>query len=111
MASFISASKAVECGLAIQNAFAEHNAADHHAPIHVRIGFSAGEPVREGEDLFGAAVQMAARVCNDAEPDQVLVASVVRDLCIGKRFSFIDGGERNLKGFEAPVRVYAVGLA
>jgi class 3 adenylate cyclase len=109
MASFASPSKAMECGIAIQRGFAEHNTREAEGQIYVRIGFSAGEPVREGDDLFGAAVQLAARVCNDAEPGQILVASVVRDLCIGKKFAFIDRGERSLKGFEAPVRLFAVG--
>ena len=49
-------------------------------PIRVRIGLNAGEPVAEDEDLFGTAVQMAARVCAHAEPGQIVAANVVREL-------------------------------
>ena len=74
----------------------------------VRIGLNAGEPVAEDEDLFGAAVQLAARVCGRAEPGQVLAANVVRELAMGKGFLFADLGDVALRGFEDPVRLYEV---
>ena len=58
---------------------------------------------------FGSAVQLAARVCDRAEPGQVLVPQVVRDLCRGKTFTFDDQGEATLKGFPEPVRLFVVG--
>jgi len=76
--------------------------------IRIRIGLNAGEPVAEEADLFGAAVQLAARVCARAEPGQVLAANVVRELAAGKRFLFSDLGEVVLRGFEDPVRLYEV---
>lgn len=108
MASFASAARAVECVIAIQRKLAEHNVANPERPIHVRIGLTAGEPVAEHQDLFGAAVQLASRICDRAEPDRILVSGVIRDLCIGKGFLFADQGERELKGFEEPVRIYEV---
>jgi class 3 adenylate cyclase len=124
MASFGSASRALECAVAIQQAFRERNAAVGAAlappqdaasgaptplePLLVRIGLNAGEPVAEDEDLFGAAVQLAARVCARAEPGQVLAANVVRELAMGKGFLFSDLGEVVLRGFEDPVRLYEV---
>jgi adenylate cyclase len=77
-------------------------------PLLVRIGLNAGEPVAEEADLFGAAVQLAARVCARAEPGQVLAANVVRELAMGKGFLFSDQGEVVLRGFEDPVRLYEV---
>ena len=62
----------------------------------------------EHEDLFGAAVQLAKRICDCAEPGEILVANVVRDLCVGKAVAFEDRGERELKGVGEPVRVWAV---
>jgi class 3 adenylate cyclase len=108
MASFTSASAAVEASMAIQRALAAHNkhGADH--PVRVRIGLSAGEPVAQNEDFFGAAVQLARRACDHAEPDRILVPAVVRDLCIGKTFRFMDIGEVPLKGFPEPVRLFDV---
>ncbi len=78
------------------------------AALSVRIGLSAGEPVTDAGDLFGAAVQLAARLCAHAEPGGILTSTAVRDLSIGKGFVFIDQGEVALRGFEEPVRPYAV---
>ena len=77
-------------------------------PLLVRIGLNAGEPVAEGDDLFGTAVQMARRVCDQAEPGQILTPEGVRHLVSGKGFLFSDRGIASLKGFEDPVRLYEV---
>ena len=108
MASFVAVSGAVACAIRIQTAFASHNEGGPETPIRVRIGLTAGEPVMENGDLFGAAVQLASRICDCAEPDGILVANVIRELCMGKGFSFADSGERTLRGFEDPVRLYEV---
>jgi len=112
MASFSSATKALECASAIQSAFAERNeSADE--PIRVRIGLNAGEPIAEDDpggrgDLFGTAVNMAARIASKAEGGEIVVADVVRQLVAGKEFLFNDRGDTELRGFEDPVRVYEV---
>ncbi len=108
MASFGSSARAVESAVYMQKRIDEHNAPGHQTPIRVRVGMGAGEPVEEGRDFFGAAVQLAARICGHADPGQILVPNVVRELCIGKQFSFLDRGEAALKGFEDPIRVYEV---
>jgi class 3 adenylate cyclase len=72
---------------------------------------SAGEPVREGEDLFGAVVQLARRICDAADPATILTSNAVRELCIGKAFEFADRGEMSFKGFDTPVRVHEVAWA
>ncbi len=108
MASFTSASGAIESSIAIQKAFAIHNKEQPEAPMRIRIGITAGEPVMEHEDLFGAAVQLARRICDCAAPNMILVANVVRELCIGKGLLFADSGETALRGFEDPVRLFEV---
>ncbi len=118
MASFPSASRAIECAIAIQSACAERNAGVGAGskpaptptpdPIRVRIGLNAGEPVAEEQDLFGAAVQLAARICAQAEAGEILVSDVVKGLVAGKGFLFADRGETALRGFEDPVRLYQV---
>jgi class 3 adenylate cyclase len=108
MASFATAPDAVSCAVAIQKAFAAHNQANPDAEMYVRIGVSAGEPIEEHGDLFGNAVQLAARLCAHAEPGAVLVAQVVKDQCPGKEQSFSASGEVTPKGFERPVPVYEV---
>ncbi len=107
MASFPAASKALACATTIQTAFAERNETAEE-PIKVRIGLNAGEPVAEDEDLFGTAVQLAARVCATAEPGTILASNVVRELSAGKGFLFSDQGNIVLRGFEDPVRLYEV---
>lgn len=108
MASFASPSGAVEASIAIQRGLEAHN---RHGAVHqvkVRIGMSAGEPVAQNEDLFGAAVQLARRACDHAEPERIVVSSIVRDLCIGKPFQFAALGPVSLKGFPEPVPLFDV---
>jgi class 3 adenylate cyclase len=108
MTSFTSVTDAVRCAVQIQRGFAAYNHEAQDAPMHLRIGLSAGEPVMDDKQLFGLAVNLAARICAAAEPDQILVAQVVRDLCLGKQISFEDGGEFTPQGFHQPVRVFEV---
>jgi len=107
MASFSSATRALECAIAMQQAFAEHNETAEE-PIRVRIGLNAGEPIAEEEDLFGTAVIVAARIGAKAEGGEVLASDVVRQLVAGKGFLFSDRGDVVLRGFEDPVRLYEV---
>jgi class 3 adenylate cyclase/pimeloyl-ACP methyl ester carboxylesterase len=108
MASFPSASRALECAIAVQRAVAAQVEEHPEMPLRVRIGLNAGEPVAEEQDLFGTAVQLAARICARAEPGQILVPTVVRELAAGKGFLLADLGEIALRGFEDPVRLYEV---
>ena len=62
----------------------------------------------EEEDLFGTAVQLAARICDRAKPGEILASNVVRELAAGKDFLFSDRGDVALRGFEDPVRLYEV---
>jgi class 3 adenylate cyclase len=107
MASFTSATQALECAVDMQRAFAAHNESAEE-PIRVRIGLNAGEPIAEDEDLFGTAVNMAARIAAQAEGGEILVANVVRELAAGKGFLFADRGEVIIRGFEDPMRLYEV---
>src|SRR5207245_1893644 len=79
-----------------QQAFAAYNDGRKDA-ILVRIGLNAGEPVAEDADLFGTAVQAAARIAARARPGQILVADVVRQLAAGKPFRFKPVGRFALK--------------
>lgn len=108
MLSFNSASNSVACAIALQRAFAAHNEDHPDIPINMRIGICAGEPVEEDQRLFGSTVQLTSRICDQAQPDQILVAAVIRDLCLGKQFSFSDRGESILKGFDQPLKIYEV---
>jgi class 3 adenylate cyclase len=104
MASFGSVTRAVECAIALQRAFAGREG----EPLNVRVGLNAGEPIEEDGDLFGATVILASRIAAKADGGEILVADTVRGLSSGKGFLFSDRGEFVAKGFEEPVRVYEV---
>jgi class 3 adenylate cyclase len=108
MASFASVPDAVECAIAIQTAFAAYNHEHPETPLYLRIGLSAGEPIEEHGDLFGKAVQLAARLCAHAEPARILIDQVVLDQWSGKQLPFSNLGEITPKGFDHAVRVYEV---
>ena len=108
MASFASVPDAVACAIAIQSAFAAYNQEHRDAPLYLRIGLSAGEPIEDHGDLFGKVVQLAARLCAQAEPDRILIDQVVRDQWSDKPLPLSDLGELSLKGFDSPVRVYQI---
>ena len=108
MAAFNSAACAVKSACSIQVRLAEHNANGAEYPVIVRIGISAGEPVEQNQDLYGSTVQLAARLCAQAEPGQTLVSNVVADLCIGKNLKFLDIVECQLKGFSEPIHARPV---
>jgi len=112
MTSFSSATKALECAIAMQSAFAERNESAAE-PIKVRIGLNAGEPIAEDDpdgrgDLFGTAVNLAARIAAQADGGEILVSEAVRQIVAGKKFPFSDRGETELRGFEDRVHVYQV---
>ena len=105
MASFASATAGLECAIDIQQAVADHNESAE-TPFRVCVGLNAGEPVAEESDLFGTSVQLAARIRDHAQPGQILVSNVVRELVAGRSFLFSDCGQVPLKGFDEPLRLF-----
>lgn len=102
MAAFLSPVAAMRCAISAQRELAKA-ARESDAPLEMRIGAAAGEPVEHHDDLFGATVQLAARLCAHASPSEILVSNVVADLCLGKGVVFEDACEVSLKGFETPI--------
>ena len=107
MASFISTASAVRCAIQIQRELDKHAQTNPERQLKVRVGAAAGEPVEQNNDLFGSTVQLAARLCAHAQPEQILVSNAIPDLCIGKGLVFDEVGEVVLKGFGQPVRAHA----
>jgi class 3 adenylate cyclase len=104
MAAFDDAANAVRAAADIQERFSAYNL---EAPedLRVRIGIDVGEPVADNNDLFGATVQLAFRLCSEAEADGIVVSGAVRDLWREDK-RFIPLGERRLKGFPEKTRVF-----
>jgi class 3 adenylate cyclase/tetratricopeptide (TPR) repeat protein len=106
-AAFSSASRAVECAIAIQKAFAKHNRANESESMLVRIGINAGEPIPTEGRLFGTAVHAAFGICARAQSGEILVSEVVQQLVAGRGFGLAPRGRIELKGL-GRVRVYGV---
>lgn len=108
MASFTSVAGSVDCAIDIQRGISDNNQADAHHQLRVRIGLSAGEPVEENQDLFGTSVQLAARICDHAAAEEILVAHTVQELSAGKGFEFGQPDEVLMKGFPTPTKIISV---
>ena len=109
---FASVSQAVTCAVTIQRSLHNYNSSGAlPIEIQVRIGLGAGEPLADGDALFGSTVNLTARICAFAKPGQILAARVVRELCSGKAFTFRRYGEVDLKGFPDPVELHEVDWA
>ena len=107
MASFASVSDAVTCAVSVQEAVVEHNRQSPKDEVVLRIGLHAGEPIEDDGDLFGTAVQLAARLCAAAGPSEILV-SRRSGTSRGLGLPFQDLGIIELKGFENGVRVFSI---
>jgi class 3 adenylate cyclase len=105
MAAFDEVSNAVRAAADIQQRFYHYNT-EASERLYIRIGVHAGEPVTEHNDLFGATVQMAFRLCGEAEAEGILVSGLVRQLAGQDTSRFIALGERRLKGFAAGTVIF-----
>jgi class 3 adenylate cyclase/tetratricopeptide (TPR) repeat protein len=100
--------RALQCALAIQDETARHSARPENDRIQVRIGIDAGEIMLDNGELFGSAVNSAARLCAAATGGQVLTSRKVVELAGEKNFSFVSVGMRLLKGFVEPVEAFEI---
>jgi class 3 adenylate cyclase len=108
MASFAAIEEALEAAIAIQRAFASFNIQNVTTPLHLRIGLSVGEPVQDANDLFGATVQLASRLCSHARPDQILTTEEMVELSAMEKSRFLSRGTMTPKGFDYAIQVYEV---
>jgi adenylate cyclase len=110
LADFASAVDAVQCAIAIQEAIAKANA-DRPAgeQMRFRIGVHVGDIIVQGDNLFGDAVNVAARLEALAEPGGICVSGSVQDH-IGTKLpvGFIDLGEQQVKNISQPIKAYRI---
>lgn len=96
----------VEFGSAVSSVVdLEHRTAEICAPLSGRVGIASGHALLfEGDDYIGSAVNMASRLCDVAEPHQVLLPAMQIDrLPIG--ISANGHFEVDLRGFPGPLQV------
>ncbi len=102
LAVFTSAKQAIACAQAChEGAFA--------AGLALHAGIHAGDVIREADNVYGGAVNIAARVAAASAAGETLVSATVRELArTSAGVAFEDRGEQSLKGIDDPVRVWAV---
>ena len=110
MVAFTSARRAVLCAVDIQKALERWRRADAaREDIALRIGLHTGEVIREQEDLFGAAVNFAARVSSQAGAGEVLLSETTKSLLgAASEIALDDRGEAEFKGFPGAWKLFAV---
>ncbi len=102
LATFSSARESIACASAC------HAAADS-VGLKLHVGLHAGDVIREDNNVYGGAVNIAARVAGEAAAGETLVSDIVRGLAkTSAGVSFNDRGEHTLKGIDEPVRLYQV---
>jgi class 3 adenylate cyclase len=102
LATFASARQAIEAAL-------ECGMAGDDAGLPLHLGLHAGDVIREENNVFGGAVNVAARISGLSAPGEVLVSDIVRGLArTSAGVDFEDRGKQPLKGVGEPVRVWAV---
>ncbi len=109
MIVFSSAHQAVRCAIALQKAFATYRDCHPDMPLQVRIGLHVGEAISNSSDLFGRAVNFAARVTAAARGGQILASATLRDLTASAGdLHFASAGEKKFKGFSGRHAVFEV---
>jgi TolB-like protein/class 3 adenylate cyclase len=109
---FASVVDAVRCAVEVQRELAERNAAvPPDRRIELRMGINLGDIIKDGRDIYGDGVNVAARLEALAEPGGICVSRVVRDQVRDKlAFSFQDMGEQQVKNITRPIRVHRIVL-
>src|SRR6516165_3441833 len=112
LAEFPSVVDALRCATELQAGMTERNTSvPSDKRIAFRIGVHQGDVVIEDDDIFGDAVNVAARLEGLAEPGGICVSARVRGDAAGKLdLAFEDLGEQALKNIARPVRAYRVAM-
>jgi adenylate cyclase len=100
----------VRCAVEVQREMASRNAeVPEDTRIQFRMGINLGDIIKDGRDIYGDGVNVAARLEALAEPGGICVNRVVRDQVRDKLdFGFEDAGEQRVKNIARPLRVYHV---
>jgi len=110
IAEFGSPVKAAECAVQIQGKMKTMNEdIPEDQQMIFRIGINIGDVMVSKDNLFGDAVNVAARLESAAQPSGICVSKTVFDLINQKiRVSFEDAGKLDLKNIVEPIQAYFV---
>src|SRR5512133_1468077 len=112
LVEFASVVDAVRCAVEVQHEMAERDVGvPEERRIQFRIGINLGDIIKDGRDIYGDGVNVAARLEALATPRGICVSRVVRDQVRDKLgFAFDDRGEQQVKNIARPVRVFDVSM-
>src|SRR5262249_31815295 len=110
LVEFASVVDAVRCAVEVQREMGERNAdVPPGRRIELRMGINVGDIIKDGRDIYGDGVNVAARLEALAEPGGICVSRMVRDQVRDKlAFSFEDMGEQQVKNIARPIRVHRI---
>jgi adenylate cyclase len=107
---FSSPVEAVRCAVELQQGMIERNAdvpGDNR--ILFRIGINLGDVIVDDKDLYGDAVNIAARLETLAQPGGICISRAMHDQIRDRlALPFADGGEQSVRNIARPVGVYAL---
>lgn len=110
LAVFRSSRQAIRAAIDLQSRFLEETRQHPDLPLPVGIGLDAGEAVPVGDGYRGGALNLAARLCAEAGPGEILGSHGIVHLArLVDGVSFVDRGELHIKGLSD--RVSAVAIA
>jgi class 3 adenylate cyclase len=105
---FPSVVEAVLCAAEIQQELNALGDEPVERRIQLRIGINIGDVIRQGNDVFGTGVNIAARLESLAEPGSIYVSGEAYDQVRDRPFAFDDLGMKAVKNISRLVRVYRV---
>jgi class 3 adenylate cyclase len=107
MASFFNADRALEFSNRVQEDFFQFNKKnDFKDDLKIKIGLHSGFPVEENNDLFGTSVQVAARVCDHAGANQILLTHDAKEKCKNHNYELQHIESARFKGVSDEVSLY-----
>jgi class 3 adenylate cyclase len=109
LVAFRSPTDSVRCGMAMQDAIAAYNLERGNTdPMQIRVALNVGEVRLETDDVFGEAVNIAARVEELTPPGEIYLTGVVYLSMNKTEVAAEHIGEQMLKGVPEPVRLFRV---
>jgi len=107
--TFTSATDAVLCGIELQNSFRQYNRANKgNIPLQIRVAIHTGEVILRDNDVYGDAVNTAARIEGVAKADHIVFSETVFSAMNKSEIPYIHLGLRKMKGLRYPVRIFRV---
>ena len=108
MASFDDADQVVRAAIEIIAGIAAISVPDLDESLSIRLGMTSGEPLEEGDDLFGSVANLAFRLCDFAESDEILISNECHAELTEGQFTLELIGNISIRGFDKPIAVSKV---